>query len=188
VRLTGVVSAEPGIERMTSSVISRTLSRDRLTLRPTVGALMVLCEENYARLSRLAPNLPERSGSLISKVEGGVDLFLEVEAQARYTTEIRLTYRFDGQTLDARGAGAHFDPDARIRAYHDARQVEVLDLRQTALPRYAHYDHPALDAKWRVNLFLSKWLAYCVSQGHRFGAAEPRGVDRRGDALLPSCG
>lgn len=184
--------AEPETKIMPSRVISRTVSRDRLTLRPTVGALMLLCEENYARLSRLAPNLADRSGSLISRVEGGVDLFLEVEVQARYTTELRLTYRFDDQTLHARGglaaARPHPDPDARIRAYHDARQVEVLDLRQTVLPRYVHYGYPALDAKWRVNLFLSKWLAYCVAQGHQFGAAEPRGIDRHGDALLPSCG
>lgn len=177
---------------MQSRVICRVANRDLLLTRPTVGALMALCEENYHRLARLAPGLDGRAGTLVSRVDGGVDLVMEIEAQSRYTTELRLTYLFDGKTPDVgasrREGRPGADPDARVRAYHDARQVEVLDLRQTALPRYAHYAHPALDAKWRVNLFLSKWLAYCVDQGHRFDATETRGVDRHGDVLLPSCG
>ncbi len=27
-----------------------------------------------------------------------------------------------------------------------------------------------LDAKWRINRFLQKWLGYCLRQGHRFRA------------------
>jgi uncharacterized protein YqiB (DUF1249 family) len=64
------------------------------------------------------------------------------------------------------------DPNARLCAYHDAMQVEVLDLHQTALPVYRHYAYPALDAKWRANLFLARWLAYCVRQGYRFCPGE----------------
>jgi hypothetical protein len=133
-----------------------------------VGALLALCEENFHLLSRLVPQLGTRRGLLVSRLKGGVDLHLSIEEQARYTTLVRLTYFF------ADGDGAHSgfgaDPDARLRVYHDARQVEVLDLRQTALPRFADYQPPALDSKWRVNLFLWKWLAYCVQQGHRFGS------------------
>ena len=64
------------------------------------------------------------------------------------------------------------DPDATLRVYHDAEQVEVLDLRQTVLPlpRGPHY--PELRDKWRANLFLSKWLSFCISQGHGMGAAQ----------------
>jgi hypothetical protein len=54
------------------------------------------------------------------------------------------------------------------------------------LPRYVHYDHPALDAKWRVNVFLSKWLAYCVTQGYRFGVVDPCLAAHRREARLPS--
>ncbi len=70
--------------------------------------------------------------------------------------------------------------DVRLRIYHDARQVEVLDLRQTALPLDADYRPPALAAKWKVNLFLGKWLSFCLQQGHRFGpgaAAVPLPAD-----------
>ena len=82
------------------------------------------------------------------------------------------------------------DPNARLCAYHDARQVEVLDLHQTALPIYRHYDFPALDAKWRANLFLAKWLAFCARQGYRFGVrgwGDPRGrrVAASGTPICP---
>lgn len=138
--------------------------------RPTLGALLALCEENFVLLSRLAPQVRTCGGIFVSRLKDGVDLHLSIEEQARYTTLLRLTYFF------ADGDGGHSDsvvgadPDARLRVYHDARQVEVLDLRQTALPRLAHYQPPALDSKWRVNLFLWKWLAYCLHQGHRFGS------------------
>ncbi len=137
--------------------------------RPTVGALMVLCEENYARMSRLVPGLPSRRGVLVSQVAGGVDLHLTIEVQSPYTTLMRLTHVFGGGEIGRSGFGS--DPDVELRVYHDARQVEVLGLRQTALPLHAEYRPPALVAKWRANLFLAKWLAFCLQQGHRFGGA-----------------
>lgn len=99
-------------------------------------------------------------------------LHLEVIEQSPYTSLLRLTYFFpqpDGQEHRIPLA----DPDALLRAYHDARQVEVLDLRQTALPLHNHYRSPALEAKWRANFFLGKWLSYCVRTGHLFTLAPP---------------
>jgi uncharacterized protein len=135
-----------------------------------LGALLALCEENFVLLSRLVPELRTRGGILVSRLKDGVDLHLSIEEQARFTTLLRLTYIFAEDDSDHSDAGFGADPDARLRVYHDARQVEVLDLRQTALPRLAHYQAPALDSKWRVNLFLWKWLVYCLHQGHRFGS------------------
>jgi uncharacterized protein YqiB (DUF1249 family) len=100
-------------------------------------------------------------------MEGGLDLHLEIIEQAPYTTLLRLTYFFphnDGRVHRIPQA----DPDALLRVYHDAGQVEVLDLRQTSLPIRRNYQYPALETKWRANLFLSKWLAFCARQGHRF--------------------
>lgn len=143
------------------------LSRlDLLASRPNVGGLMALCEENYAALLRLAPQLPILRGSLVSSPRGRAQLRLTIEDQARYTSTLRLTH-FLGDADVASGQEA-LEPDALLRAYHDAEQVEVLSLRQTALPVLSHYDHPALAAKWRANLFLSKWLGYCLREGHRF--------------------
>jgi uncharacterized protein len=142
-----------------------------LTGRPTVGDLMTLCEENYRLLMRMVPDLRELRGERRSGREGGLDLHLEILEQGPYTTLLRLTHFFpydDGQVHRVPQA----DPDALLRAYHDAGQVEVLDLRQTALPIHSHYRPPALLAKWRANIFLAKWLIYCSREGHRF----PRGA------------
>jgi uncharacterized protein YqiB (DUF1249 family) len=134
--------------------------------RPNVGALMSLCEENFVRLSRLIPDLAGRpAGVFASRCSEGVDLYLEVEEQARFTTILRLTYLFPVQGIPLP------DPDARLRVYHDACQVEVIDLRQTVLPMRTDYRSPALAEKWQANLFIGKWLTYCVRQGHVFGQA-----------------
>ena len=129
------------------------------TGRPTVGGLMDLCEENFAHLLRLAPDLRKLEGRYLSPLSGEVDLHLEILEQTRYTTLLRLTYYFAGAQQQ--------NPDALIRVYHDARQAEVMDLQQrvvvnTGLP------WPPLAHKWKLNLFLSKWLSYCVRQGHLF--------------------
>lgn len=133
--------------------------------RPCVGDLMALCEENYGQLSRLAPDLRHSRGSLVSHQRGTPDLYLHVLGQSPYTTEVRLTYLFDAHEETR----TRPDPDAHLRVYHDARQVELLDLRQAVLPLRIHYDHPALADKWQANLFLSKWLTFCLRAGHRFG-------------------
>jgi uncharacterized protein YqiB (DUF1249 family) len=151
------------------------------TGRPSVGALMALCEENYAKLLQLAPRLRELRGEARSECRDGMDLHLEIIEQARYTSLLRLTHFFphdDDQVHRVPQA----DPDTLLRAYHDARQVEVLDLRQTALPLHNHYQSPALEAKWRANFFLSKWLGYCVLMEHEFpnthcGAASAAALD-----------
>jgi uncharacterized protein YqiB (DUF1249 family) len=127
---------------------------------------MSLCEENFARLSRLVPDLAARpSGVYGSRCSEGVDLYLEIEEQARFTTIFRLTYLFPFQGV------ALPDPNARLRVYHDAGQVEVIDLRETVLPLGADYRAPALAEKWQANLFIGKWLTYCLRQGRVFGDA-----------------
>ena len=129
---------------------------------PSVGCLMDLCDENYHHLLRLAPRLHQLQGRRLSRVQGDMDLFLEVLEQTPYTSLIHLTYYFHHRE------GQRADPDARLRAYHDCRQVEVVDLRQRLLPQAGHLAQQELTQKWRLNLFLSKWLSYCVREGHRF--------------------
>ncbi|OQX31796.1 MAG: hypothetical protein B0D96_00440 [Candidatus Sedimenticola endophacoides] len=134
--------------------------------RPSVGWLMDLCDENHVLMCRLAPGLRDFTGSHRSRLGDGMDLHLEVLEQTPYTTLVHLTYYFTRE-----GARSRPDPDARLRVYHDCAQVEVLALRQHALPLEPLFEHPALDQKWKANLFLSKWLAYCLQQGHRFTSA-----------------
>jgi uncharacterized protein YqiB (DUF1249 family) len=133
---------------------------------PTVGSLMALCEDNYRLLLRMAPDLAEMRGRFASCLADHTDLYLEVLEQARYTSLIHLTYYFQ------HAQGQEPDPDVTLRVYHDARQVEVLDLRQHVLPMERLYDVPALLNKWKANLFVSKWLSFCNFQGHYFSADE----------------
>jgi uncharacterized protein YqiB (DUF1249 family) len=150
-----------------------------------VGALLSLCEENYRALVRLIPDIKRLRGEFRSVRDGGLDLHLEIIEQAPYTTLLRLTYFFphnDGQIHRIDEA----DPDALLRVYHDASQVEVLDLRQTRLPIRRNYQYPALETKWKANLFLSKWLTYCIRQGHRFSTgADSAGAEA--EPLLSHC-
>jgi uncharacterized protein len=133
-----------------------------LARQPSVGDLMDLCEESYRHLLRMAPDLRELRGSLSSRLSDHTDLHLEVVGQSRYTTVIRLTHYF------RHGEGREPEPDALLRVFHDARQVEVVDLRQHVLPLERLFSAPGLRNRWRANLFISRWLAFCAQQGHRF--------------------
>jgi uncharacterized protein YqiB (DUF1249 family) len=136
--------------------------RDWLERGPSVGDLLSLCEENYVNLHNLVPQLRRLHGEHRSSRPDHPDLMLTVLEQTRYTTLIRLTYHFK------QAGPGQVEPDALLRVYHDARQVEVEDLRQQALPTRRIYEPPGLDNKWRLNLFVRKWLAFCIQQGHLF--------------------
>lgn len=140
-----------------------------LSGRPNVGALMAVCEENYILLRRLVPTLRQETGRLISRCQDALDLHLEIQEQTRYTTQARLTYVFAGPA----GAEPRHEPNAQLRIYHDAQQVELLALRQSLWSPGDSYAHPALVDKWQANRFLAKWLAFCLAQGHRLGASSP---------------
>jgi hypothetical protein len=135
---------------------------DVIDRRPRVGDLMTLCEDNYRYLHNLAPQLRRLRGSHCSTTPDHQDLHLTIVEQTRYTTLVRLTYHF------SHDGGGTPDPDALLRVYHDAQQVEVEDLRQQALPTRRVYEAPGLINKWRLNLFVSRWLMFCVRQGHLF--------------------
>lgn len=145
-----------------------------LERRPSVGDLLALCEENYHYLHSLIPQLKRLQGEHCSSRPDHQDLHLTILEQTPYTTLIRLTYQFP------HADGGMSDPDALLRVYHDAQQVEVEDLRQHTLPTHRLYEAPGLLNKWRLNLFVFKWLAFCVGQGHVF-------VDDVGALREPAC-
>lgn len=133
-----------------------------LSTRPTMGMVLDLSEENYALLIRLAPALTRMLGKYQSNLEQGMDLYLEALEQTPYTTLVHMTYYF------SHAVGDYPDPDATLRVYHDSKQIDVIDLRESNLPLQRWGLHPTLEQRWRINLFLSKWLHYCVAQGHSF--------------------
>ncbi|MEN8175105.1 MAG: DUF1249 domain-containing protein [Pseudomonadota bacterium] len=134
-----------------------------MAAKPTVGGLMALCEENYFAFMRLAPGVGAMSGVAVSRAGNTADLVLHILENSRYTSLVQLTHHFCHHSGEK-----DRDPDARLRIYHDARQVELVDLRQSILPVERRFEHPALILKWRANIFINKWLAFCLAQGHSF--------------------
>ena len=123
------------------------------------AGLMELYEHNYIRLRNLVPDL-QVADEMVSTVPGHQDLFLSITQRCKYTTMMRMTYRFeeDGQPL--------FEPDLHLKMYHDARVVEVQQMQSRSFgPMYLAEKK---EKKWRMNRFLYKWLGYCLYQGHYF--------------------
>ncbi len=149
--------------------------------RPTVGGLMDLCEENYRHIMRLAPCLRELSGCYRSQPAGAMELYLQILEQTPYTSLIHITYYF------SQAGGHRPDPDARIRIYHDSRQAEVIHIRQRALPLNSGPLRPTMAQKWKINMFLSKWLAYCRQQQHGFTPDQRIEQMLINDDLVESC-
>lgn len=130
---------------------------------------MALYESNYRRLQRLLPELDVPFERAESRVPGDRDLRLRVLERCRYTITLHLTYRFE------LADGWRDDPDLSVRVYRDAHLAEAI--RCDAHSRYAALAGIELEegevvrAQWQRNLFLNKWLAFCLRQGHGFGLA-----------------
>ena len=128
------------------------------------GFLMGLYAENYQRLQRVFA-LPELAAEhMLSSIDDGLDVHLQVVERHAYTLELRLTYgMLDAQTGEP-------DPSAFLRVYRDARMAEVTHCH--AGRRWQDVlglDAPArtvVGHRLRMNVFLSKWLEYLGEQGH----------------------
>ena len=142
-------------------------SRARTPNPRTFAGLMELDEENYMRIRRLCPGLDMISQHAVSRVDGTLDLHIQLLDRCKYTTTILLTYYFQ----ESHG---HWRPNPNliVRIYHDARQAEVLS-RSYRSPRSARHiqawtGQSELANRWNLNRFLYKWLGFCHHQGHLF--------------------
>ncbi len=123
------------------------------------AGLMELYEFNYMRLRNIAPDL-NIADEMISSVPEHQDLFLSITERCKYTTMLRLTYRFEDERQIL------FEPDLHLKVYHDARVVEVQQFHSRS--RGPLYIANMIEQKWMMNRFLYKWLGYCLHQGHYF--------------------
>jgi len=137
----------------------------------TFVSLMTLYESNYIRLRQLTDDLPGLQGTATSSPLNDCPLRLTVEERGRYTTTLTLTYLFEQDGL------ATTDPDLLVRVYHDARLAEAMH----SAPQHRHQvlsglrsQLSELNARWRRNVMLNKWLDYCADRGHRFVNATTR--------------
>ena len=131
-----------------------------------ITGLIRIYEASYVRLAKLVPDLPACDRVMISRVAGALDLHLEIVERQPYTAALVLTYRFPD------GDGYLLEPNARINLYHDVRAAEIVSHSRRRVNRSIHPWSPGrmpeLDRKWRMNLFLLKWLRFCTYQGHIF--------------------
>ncbi len=136
-------------------------------------ALMGLYESNYLRFLQLAGDPARLSGTLISRVAGDCELELGVLEHMPYTSVLTLTYVLP----NAHGTGFERLPDLRLRAYHDARLLEVEEFPEQQRTRGpgARQGERELHQRWARNMMLNKWLEYCAERGHRFAVKEPVG-------------
>lgn len=132
-------------------------------------ALMELYELNYIQLRQLIPDVGLVQDHVVSRVKGALDLYLTVRERCKYTTTLHLSYRFEGDE------GSTLAPDIVVRLYHDAQVAEVISRgtgrgrSETAIKRF-HHSYP-IEARWKVNRFLQKWLGFCLRHGHSFSPA-----------------
>jgi len=126
--------------------------------------LMAMYDSNYLRLMQLLPELERLDGCFRSRVAGDCELFVDILERCRYTVTLSLTYFFEGEN------GRVADPDMTVRAYLDGRQAEAMSLsgnhRHAELRRLAKAHRAELNARWKRNVVLNKWLEYLSDQGH----------------------
>jgi uncharacterized protein len=125
----------------------------------TFSGLMDLYEHNFLRIRKIVPDL-EIADEMISVSAGHLDLYLSVQERCKFTTMLRMTYRFH------QADQVIHQPDLHIRIYHDANIAEVHDRLDRNHKRI--YSGDTLQQKWKLNRFLYKWLGYCIYQGHCF--------------------
>ncbi len=131
------------------------------------AGLMEMYEGNYIRLRKLLGEKDLIPEVAVSRIDKGMDLYLQVLEQTKYTSTIALTYYF----ADDQQKFLPY-PNIKIRVYYDALQAEVLSQayrqKNPDFHAFNHQTDPTLLKRWRMNRFLFKWLAFCDRQGHSF--------------------
>lgn len=128
-----------------------------------LARLMEGYESNYLLIRLLVPELAslEAGERRLSRVDGCVDLMIDILERERYTTTFRLTYVFQEHEQQRE------EPDLTIRVYHDARTAEAMSGLIHGR-RHEQRRRRDLDEGWILNRFLYKWIRYCLHRGHRF--------------------
>lgn len=129
-----------------------------------LGWLIGLQEENFRHLCRLFVPGDLVEGTYASRIGDGLDLRVDVQANHRYTQELRLSYLLiDPQTGQP-------DPSAHVRLYHDAGLAEVthcyLGRRWQDVLGLNPPPRRLIGHRLRMNTFLGKWIDHLGRQGH----------------------
>jgi len=159
-----------------NSMITDSLIVPECIFRPgTFTGLMTLYESNYVKFFRLIEDSQlfkeKELKKVISHTNLDCDLQLEIRLKERYTTTLNLTYLlYVDDKMDLHGPV--LDPDLTMRVYHDAKLIEVVhgleEHRHHKLYELCQTHSYELDARWKSNMMLNKWLDYLLDMGHGF--------------------
>jgi uncharacterized protein YqiB (DUF1249 family) len=132
----------------------------------TAVCLEKLCESNYRKLLRLIPHLSTLSQQAIAESSDKPPLQLTVLDRNPFTLTLLMQYQFEDTP------SLNLAPSVTLRIYLDAQLVEALgDTARPALQR-GHLDYAdakaVRDYKWRLNVFLEKWLDHCLQSHYCF--------------------
>ncbi len=152
-----------------------TLRQGRILAPPlpnTFAGLMEMYEANYIRIRKLCGDKNAMPPVAVSRITKGMDLYVQVLEQTKYTSTIALTYFFTDSKI-----GYLAYPDLKLRIYYDALQAEVMSKsyrrRHPDFQAFNYDIDPSILKRWRMNRFLYKWLSYLDRQGHSFLLEDP---------------
>ncbi len=125
------------------------------------------CESNYVRLLRVFPQLGDKSQRQIGLPQGDETVVsLRVLERTPYTTLIEIK-QADTESIET---GWLQMPRLKVRVYHDAKVVEVIDCQGLRRPQpRCHYPNRQMhqqDEKAQWNRFLGEWLGQCIRFGY----------------------
>lgn len=129
---------------------------------PDLQAFGVMCELNYARLSKLLPQIEPAGRFYDYCVNDHLIYRLTIVECCKYTTIVKLEQR-SPDVVD------YLRPELEVRLYHDADMAEVTaaqNIKQIA----GSYKYPndammQKDEKYQINRFLQAWLIMCHQHG-----------------------
>ena len=122
--------------------------------------LYYLYELNFIKLLQLFPNLESISEDLVIK-SNEKDLHLMIEEKTKHTATMILTHKLmeeSGKVINK--------PDIKFKIYFDAEMTEVISIckEQMLNANHSFISYCGdIDLKWELNLFLERWLDFCLS-------------------------
>lgn len=132
---------------------------------PDLALMMAECEANYARLTKLMPDMSDQCQRRIgvSLKKHNVEIQFAVVECFKYTATLRVSISFcASQWLQG--------SDFLVRIYHDAQMAEVVEnySKRQLKGRYRYPNHKMYqsDEKVQANLYLGEWLKHCMLYGH----------------------
>ncbi|WPE17036.1 DUF1249 domain-containing protein [Candidatus Thioglobus autotrophicus] len=124
----------------------------------TYSDVSKLFESNYQKILKIIPLIEQTAHTSIIRHSNCPDLHLIVEQRFTHTGIFTLTHVLKDTT---------HKPDIKFKVYFDAKLVEVLSVCNETMLNSKHpylTQCSDLNIQWELNLFIERWLDYCLNQ------------------------